>query len=435
MKHYNPILHGSSRAWAEQDRHYIGGGVGEAALIGAVVGGGTALVTGEDPLQGALTGGVLGGAGGALFGTGAQGAKTATEVATKAPTVAGIAGQGVNLSNAASPLFYSGAGTGVGSSVGSGVGSGITAAAQGVSQAVPSAVAQGLYPNFATAGQGVASTAAGLSDDVIASAGKEMAMEVAGTAKMAAAPPPGMFDKLGGWYSGLSTPEKIGVGIAGGVGLNALTGQRPGVAKLDDSYDGPLSRFKYDPDKFSPTRVTPNVYRPSYAAEGGVMESYAQGGIAALAQGGMGGNTGYPMGQIDMTQFATPSQMPTSAQVVNADYEQKTDPYLGSPLGMAEGGIAGYNLGGYASGGNPRLLKGPGDGMSDNIPATIGDRQPARLADGEFVVPADVVSHLGNGSTDAGAKHLYNMMDKVRKARTGKKRQGKQIKPEKFLPA
>lgn len=98
----------------------------------------------------------------------------------------------------------------------------------------------------------------------------------------------------------------------------------------------------------------------------------------------------------------------------------------------AGGGIQSH-LGGYAAGGNPRLLKGPGDGMSDNIPATIGNKQPARLADGEFVVPADVVSHLGNGSTDAGAKKLYAMMDKVRAARTGNKKQGKQIKAEKFL--
>jgi hypothetical protein len=274
-----------------------------------------------------------------------------------------------------------------------------------------------------------------MADDVVAAAGQDVAKGIAGTSQMANASQPGMFDRLGSFYSSLSTPEQIGLGIAGGVGLNALTGQRPTVPKLDDSYDGPLSRFNYDPDKFSPTRVTPNVYRPSYAAEGGVMKSYAQGGIAALANGGIGNNSGYPMGQMDMTQYATPTQMPTSAQIVNSDYAQKTDPYLGTPIGMAEGGIAGYNLGGYASGGNPRLLKGPGDGMSDNIPATIGDRQPARLADGEFVVPADVVSHLGNGSTDAGAKHLYRMMDKVRKARTGKKRQGKQIKPEKFLPA
>ena len=72
--------------------------------------------------------------------------------------------------------------------------------------------------------------------------------------------------------------------------------------------------------------------------------------------------------------------------------------------------------------------------MSDNIPATISDKQPARLADGEFVIPADVVSHLGNGSTDAGAKQLYKMMDKIRKARTGNKKQGKRINPDKFLP-
>jgi hypothetical protein len=96
------------------------------------------------------------------------------------------------------------------------------------------------------------------------------------------------------------------------------------------------------------------------------------------------------------------------------------------------GGLMPYDLGGYSDGG--RLLKGPGDGMSDNIPASIGNKQPARLADGEFVVPADVVSHLGNGSTDAGAKHLYAMMDKVRTARTGNKKQGKQIKSAKYLP-
>jgi hypothetical protein len=97
----------------------------------------------------------------------------------------------------------------------------------------------------------------------------------------------------------------------------------------------------------------------------------------------------------------------------------------------ASGGLS--HLGGYSDGG--RMLKGPGDGMSDDIPAMIGKKQPARLADGEFVVPADVVSHLGNGSTDAGAKKLYGMMDKIRKARTGKKAQGKQINPNKFLPS
>jgi len=79
-------------------------------------------------------------------------------------------------------------------------------------------------------------------------------------------------------------------------------------------------------------------------------------------------------------------------------------------------------------------LDGNGDGMSDSIPATIDGKQPARLADGEFVIPADVVSHLGNGSSKAGSKRLYAMLDKVRHARTGNKKQGKQIKPEKYMP-
>jgi len=101
---------------------------------------------------------------------------------------------------------------------------------------------------------------------------------------------------------------------------------------------------------------------------------------------------------------------------------------------MAQGGIA--SLGGdYAAGG--KLLQGPGDGMSDSIPAVIQGAKPQRaaLAQGEFVVPADVVSHLGNGSTDAGAKRLYAMMDKIRHARTGNKKQGKQINPNNFLLA
>lgn len=82
----------------------------------------------------------------------------------------------------------------------------------------------------------------------------------------------------------------------------------------------------------------------------------------------------------------------------------------------------------------PRFLSGDGDGMSDDIPAVIGGKQPARLADGEFVIPADVVSHLGNGSSKAGAKKLHEMMDRVRKSRTGKKKQAPAVKAEKHMP-
>jgi hypothetical protein len=100
---------------------------------------------------------------------------------------------------------------------------------------------------------------------------------------------------------------------------------------------------------------------------------------------------------------------------------------------------------GFAAGGNvgraglgslpPRYIDGRGDGMSDSVPAVISNKQPARLADGEFVIPADVVSHLGNGSSKAGAQQLYAMMDRVRRARTGNPKQGRQIKPAQQMPA
>lgn len=103
----------------------------------------------------------------------------------------------------------------------------------------------------------------------------------------------------------------------------------------------------------------------------------------------------------------------------------------------ASGGIMsvpGYNLGGYSDGG--RLLRGPGDGVSDSIPATIGDRQPARLADGEFVVPARIVSELGNGSTESGARKLYAMMDRVKKSRMKSTKDiAADTKADKHLPA
>jgi len=108
----------------------------------------------------------------------------------------------------------------------------------------------------------------------------------------------------------------------------------------------------------------------------------------------------------------------------------------GGMMGYAMGGGLG-SLGSYSDGG--RLLKGPGDGVSDSIPATIGAKnQPARLADGEFVIPARIVSELGNGSTDAGAKKLYAMMDRVQRARgktTGKNKVAANSRSDKYLPA
>ena len=117
--------------------------------------------------------------------------------------------------------------------------------------------------------------------------------------------------------------------------------------------------------------------------------------------------------------------------------EAKLRPAKSTYTKAAHGGLMGMHeqTQEYAAGG--MLLRGPGDGMSDSIPAVIKGAKPQRaaLADGEFVIPADVVSHLGNGSTEAGAKRLYSMMDKVRHARTGNPKQGKQINPDKFMPA
>jgi hypothetical protein len=234
----------------------------------------------------------------------------------------------------------------------------------------------------------------------------------------------------------------LGVG-AGGLGLMALMNQdrkQYGVPSNDQVNwnGGSLSKFRYSPDRYNPDTVTPpnphyqpqyidrrnppdtvtpmTPYQPIMAASGGLMQS-----------GGM-----YPGSQIDKTQYATSPQTPMSMQATMAGYDPMTNPITGElTTHMASGGLA--DLGGYSDGG--RMLKGPGDGMSDSIPATIGRKQPARLADNEFVVPADVVSHLGNGSSDAGAKKLYAMMNNVRKARTGKKKQAPQINAAKYLPA
>ena len=98
---------------------------------------------------------------------------------------------------------------------------------------------------------------------------------------------------------------------------------------------------------------------------------------------------------------------------------------------MKSGGIS--DLGGYSDGG--RLLRGPGDGVSDSIPASINNKQPARLADGEFVIPARIVSELGNGSTEAGARKLYAMMDRIQKSRRKAKNIAANTKADKHLPA
>jgi hypothetical protein len=155
------------------------------------------------------------------------------------------------------------------------------------------------------------------------------------------------------------------------------------------------------------------------------------------AAGGLMGASGlsnmYPQSQQYSNDYASSIQAPMGNEVLDSGYEQRVGQYTGEPLGYAYGGMA--DLGDYSDGG--RLLKGPGDGVSDSIPASIGGKQPARLADGEFVIPARIVSELGNGSTDAGAKRLYAMMDKIqagRKKTVGKGKVAVDSKAAKHLP-
>ena len=153
------------------------------------------------------------------------------------------------------------------------------------------------------------------------------------------------------------------------------------------------------------------------------------GGMASLSQQPAAPAQSF-IPNINIPAYQTPEQ-----QLGLGGFYDYMNQQMGGYGGYAAGGGVSH-LGGYSDGG--RLLKGPGDGVSDSIPASIGNRQPARLADGEFVVPARIVSEIGNGSTDAGARKLYAMMDRIQKARSktvGKRQVAKDTKAENLLPA
>jgi len=230
------------------------------------------------------------------------------------------------------------------------------------------------------------------------SATSQMAAEYAAQQGQAAAAGMTPFDKLsGGFSSAMSDPmsalNTIGGGSTlAGAGKLAATAL-PVMSAMTPEYKGPEQK--------------PGMIRPAVLTRTQIPESESP-----------------RYGSAERRHFNDVWTYPT--------------PY---PAG-ASGGVVAFNegglgsLGGYSDGG--RLLRGPGDGISDSIPATIGDRQPARLADGEFVVPARIVSEIGNGSTEAGARKLYAMMDRVQKARkktVGKDRVAANTNSDKYLPA
>lgn len=347
------------------------GGVGEAMLLGAAMGGGSAALMGRDPLKGALLGGLTGGAGAGISSAlGAAGTTAATQAATTlAPEVAAS----TLATSATSPLTASTLN--------------LTPSTALLNSPMPYSAGTNFLEvpgvtNIGSTSFGSSLGQVGTGGGGIANLVNNSPLTAPATFAAPAAPAaPSTF--MEGMAKFAKEPLASIKGSPFTAGASALAGATGTRKKLEEEeeYSGPLSRFKFNP----------STYRPA---------SYADGGIASLNSGGYDRMVGeQPMYQA-----------------------------------MARGGIS--DLGGYsdyARGG--RMLKGPGDGMSDNIPATIAGKRPARLADGEFVVPADVVSHLGNGSTDAGAKQLYAMMNKVRQARTGRKSQGREIDPRKYTPS
>lgn len=343
----------------------MGTGVGEAMLLGAAMGGGSAAITGGDPLKGALLGGLTGGAGAGIGGSLAGAAPEAalSTLGTEAATNTAMA-NALPVSNMiANP-----------------VSTGLTQIPAGQSFAQASQAA-----NAASGVNAAMNQALPLTGDM----GISGLSAASNSPFIPTTPPvaPPMAPATGGTFG--EGMAKFANDPMASLKANKFTAAASGLAGAmggredpysPEEYNGPLKRFRLSSDYRG---VTP----------------YAEGGITDLAAGG---------------------------------YDRMVGEMPMYPSNMAKGGIS--DLGSYsdyARGG--RMLKGPGDGMSDSIPASIGGKRPARLATEEFVVPADVVSHLGNGSSDAGAKQLYAMMDRVRQARTGRKSQGREINPRKYM--
>ena len=283
---------------------------------------------------------------------------------------------------------------------------------------------------------------------------------------------------LGAYQSGMQAmgaPSMLRTGLAAAAPVLMAAPQQPQLPVGDSTMP---QRLKYEQGTATPfpqpdvpgydnlnqdfgrqNRFFPNAgYVNITPEEAKSIRGYAAGGymsggpVEAMSNANaVGENTGYPQADITGHAYATPWQTPVSQNVVAGTADTGVNRMTGQMLAeggaveptpdfqepytaMARGGLS--DLGSYSDGG--RLLRGPGDGVSDSIPAVIGKKKPARLADGEFVVPARIVSELGNGSTEAGARKLYAMLDRVQSARKksiGKGKVANNSRADKYLPA
>lgn len=251
-----------------------------------------------------------------------------------------------------------------------------------------------------------------------------------------------LFAKITGADSGSSNPIALITKLLSGTGEQGKAGQLAGIAGLyslmnalggglGQSGQGVYKGYEGGIPKYTATRTMNPIpqtvdvpARPAVAATSTRAAIPAAAATTAPRRPGSGGVTYFT----PMTYTPTVVQAPPTGDVTPKNAAQ----FL--PEVKAAGGGIMSTLGGYSDGG--RLLRGPGDGVSDSIPATIGDKQPARLADGEFVIPARIVSEIGNGSTEAGAKKLYAMMDRVQGARKKSiKNVAANTKADKYLPS
>jgi len=245
-----------------------------------------------------------------------------------------------------------------------------------------------------------------------------------------------LFAKITGADTGSSNPIALITKLLSGTGEQGKAGQLAGVAGLyslinalggglGQTGQGVYKGYQGGIPNYTATRtMNPIPQTVDVPARAAVPATATTPAVSAAPAGtaprrpGSGGITYFtPM---TYTPVTTAAPAVTAAPTVTA-----------AAGGMMSGGVS--TLGGYSDGG--RLLKGPGDGVSDSIPATIGGKQPARLADGEFVIPARIVSEIGNGSTEAGAKKLYAMMDRIQGARKKSiKNVAANTKADKYLP-
>lgn len=353
---------------------------------GMATGAAVAGAKGDDPLMGGLMGGLGGFGGGNLAGTfgkmgaaAAPGGYTSGAVIPQGTPITTPAGLDA-LNTAANPFFGSASTT-------PSLLTNSTGAASSVGAAAPMTYAQGL----GQVGEGIKTLA---SDPF--GAGFD-AFKQAGGSGFDLAAPVGMAGLAGAQEDLYPEPDK------------SLEEKRKAEEnKYRDPRTGLLNLAQASPGLRLATGGSVNT-NTSTVATGGIQDLYgsndATSGTVALSR------DGYGIGRLD--SLASEGSRAKAADTFYA---------MGGPIAFAKGGHQGY-------------LDGDGDGMSDSIPATIEGKQPARLADGEFVIPADVVSHIGNGSSKAGSKQLYAMLDRVRKARTGHTKQGKEIKPQKYMPA